>query len=168
MTEARSLSDQIEQLSPDQAQRAVLNLYEQLPDQLWIDDTKWPLTDMSIRAAMLQEVSPESVQPFLSGLIEPGNESLKAQMARVLLLELAGEASTAHYVSTAVEAAQQPDMLPIPLIIGAVIIFLAIVPTKIKTKNIEIQFRNIEQLQKLARTLLPEIVKKSGFSELLK
>jgi hypothetical protein len=167
MTEERSLSQQISDLSPDQAQQAVLNLYELLPDELWIDSTKWPLEDMEIRAALLQNRSPESAQPLLSGLIEPGNEQLKAEMSKALLLELASADVTATYVRSAVEAAQEPDMFIIPLLIGAVIVFLALVPTKIETKNFTYEAKNMEQIAKIADSLAT-IVSKSGLAKFIR
>jgi hypothetical protein len=167
MTEERSLSQQISDLSQNQAQRAVLNLYELLPDNLWIDSAKWPLEDMEIRAALLQNRSPESAQPLLSGLIEPGNEQLKAEMAKALLLELASADVTATYVRSAVEAAQEPDMFIIPLLIGAVIVFLALVPTKIETKNFTYEAKNLEQVAKIADSLAT-IAGKSGLAKFIR
>jgi hypothetical protein len=167
MTEERSLSQQISDLSQNQAQQAVLNLYELLPDNLWIDSAKWPLEDMEIRAALLQNRSPESAQPLLSGLIEPGNEQLKAEMAKALLLELASADVTATYVRSAVEAAQEPDMFIIPLLIGAVIVFLALVPTKIETKNFTYEAKNLEQVAKIADSLAT-IAGKSGLAKFIR
>jgi hypothetical protein len=167
MTEEHSLSQQISDLSQNQAQQAVLNLYELLPDNLWIDSTKWPLDDMEIRAALLQNRSPESAQPLLSGLIEPGNEQLKAEMSKGLLLELASADVTATYVRSAVEAAQEPDMFIIPLLIGAVIVFLALVPTKIETKNFTYEAKNLEQVAKIADSLAT-IAGKSGLAKFIK
>ena len=166
MTEGNSLSQQISDLSQNQAQQAVLNLYELLPDNLWIDSAKWPLEDMEIRAALLQNRSPESAQPLLSGLIEPGNEQLKAEMSKALLLELAGADVTASYVRSAVEAAQEPDMFIIPLLIGAVIVFLALVPTKIETKNFTYEAKNLEQVAKIAESLAT-IAGKSGLAKFI-
>lgn len=166
MTEERSLSQQIADLSSIQAQQAVLNLYELLPDELWIDSTKWPLEDMAIRAAILQDSSPESAQPLLSGLIEPGNEQLKAEMSKVLLLELASTDVAVTYVRTAVEAALEPDMFIIPLLVGAVIVFLALVPTKIEIKNFRYEAKNMEQVAKIFESLAT-IAGKSGLSKFL-
>jgi hypothetical protein len=166
MTEEHSLSQQISDLSQNQAQQAVLNLYELLPDNLWIDSAKWPLEDMEIRAALLQNRSPESAQPLLSGLIEPGNEQLKAEMSKALLLELASADATAACVRSAVEAAQEPDMFIIPLLIGAVIVFLALVPTKIETKNFTYEAKNLEQVAKIAESLAT-IAGKSGLAKFI-
>ncbi len=167
MTEERSLSQQIADLSPDQAQQAVLNLYELLPDELWIDSTKWPLEDMEIRAELLQDSSPESAQPLLSGLIEPGNEQLKAEMSKALLLELASVEVAVTYVRSAVEAAQEPHMFVIPLLVGAVIVFLALVPTKIKTKNFTLELNNMEQVAKIFDSLAT-IAGKSELSKFIR
>jgi hypothetical protein len=166
MIEERSLSQQIADLSANQAQQAVLNVYELLPAELWIDSTKWPLEDIEIRAELIQDSSPESVQPLLSGLIGPGNEQLKAEMSKGLLLELASDDATVTYVRSAVEAAQEPDMF-IPLLVGAVIVFLALVPTKIKTKNATWEFKNMEQVAKIAQSLAA-IAGKSDLSKFIR
>jgi hypothetical protein len=166
MTEERSLSQQIADLSDTQAQRAALNLYELLPDALWIDSTKWPLEDMKIQAGLLQFYSPESAQRLLSGIIEPGNEELKAEISRALLLELASDDVAVTYVRSAVEAAQEPHMFVLPLLIGAVIVFLALVPTKIETKDFTMEFKNLENVQKIVASIA-EMVGKSNLSKFI-
>jgi len=148
-----SLKEQIEDLSPDQAQKAILNFYGQLPKDFWAGDQKWSTTDIEIRASMLQEIAPTEIQALLSDLTNQGNEALKAAMAKALLAEFSQYERTLPYVESAVASAQKPQMLLIPLVIGAFLLVLAIIPTKIKTDKIDMEFGNLEQLAKLAESL---------------
>jgi hypothetical protein len=50
-----------------------------------------------------------------------------------VLVELAAAPETEGAVRTALDAVQGPDMLPIPLIVGAVLIYLARIKTKEET-----------------------------------
>jgi hypothetical protein len=154
-----SLGEQIDDLSPDQAQKAILNFYGQLPKDLWAGDQKWPTTDIEIRASVLQGMAPTEIQTLLSDLTIQGNEALKAAMAKALLIEFSQYEWALSHVESAVADARKPQMLPIPLFIGAFLIVLAIIPTKIEIdktdgkEKINVEFGNLEQLAKLAESL---------------
>jgi hypothetical protein len=146
-----ALNDQIGELTPEQAQQAVVNLYDELPDELWLNQSKWDLEDFPVRAEQLQFASPASVRPALEEVMGPGNDGLKGELAKAVLIEFASLEETPEYVRSAVRAAREPDMIVPLLIIGAVLIVLAVLPTKIKTKNLDIEFGNVQSVAELAK-----------------
>jgi hypothetical protein len=84
-----ALIDQIGGLTSEQAQQAVLNLYDELPDELWLNQSKWDLEDFPVRAEQLEFSSPASLRPALQEVIGPGNDALKGELAKAVLAELA-------------------------------------------------------------------------------
>ena len=148
-----ALNDQIGELTSEQAQQAVLNLYDELPDTLWLDKSKWDLEDFSVRAQQLELASPASLRPALQEVMGPGNEELKGELAKIVLAEFASLDETSQYVRSAVQAAREPDMIAPLLIIGAVLIVLAVLPTKVKTKNLTVEFRNMQSVAELTKGL---------------
>lgn len=148
-----ALRDQIGELTSEQAQRAVLNLYDELPDSLWLNKSKWELEDFPVRAEQLEFSSPASLRPALQQVIAPGNDQLKGELAKAVLVEFASLDETSEYVRSAVRAAREPDMIAPLLIIGAVLIVLAVLPTKVKTKNLTVEFENMKSVAELAKGL---------------
>jgi hypothetical protein len=162
MAAVPALDDQIAGLSAAQAQQAILAFYNALPADLWPGQRKWPLSDFRVRASLVEAESPDNVKPVLQELISPENPEAKGELSRAVLLALAGEEPVRRYVAEAVEEAQEPDMLPIPLIIGAVLVFIAIIPGHIKTKNIEIDFPNGQAIVNAIVSLAPSLNKLIG------
>jgi len=148
-----ALNDQIGELTSEQAQQAILNLYDELPDTLWLDKSKWDLEDFSVRAQQLELASPASLRPALQEVMGPGNEELKGELAKIVLVEFASLDETSEYVRSAVRAAREPDMIVPLLIIGAVLIVLAVLPTKVKTKNFTVEFGNLQSVAELTKGL---------------
>jgi hypothetical protein len=167
MAEALPLKEQIDNLSLDQAQKAILNFYELLPQDWWAEKKKWATANIEIRASMVQQKAPTEIQPILSNLTNPGNELLKAAMAKTLLFEFSQYEETQPYVKQAVTNAREPQMLPIPIFIGAVLIVLALLPTKIKTEKVDKEFGNLKELASLAGSL-KDIVDKFDLGKYLK
>jgi hypothetical protein len=128
-----SVIDRITNLSPEQAQRAALAVYEDLPDEAFDGDDKLPLEDLTAHARLMRAGAPEEVSAAVEQLLGPGAEEFKGHVARALLVDLAAQPGVADVVGGAVDAVQQPDMLPIPLIVGAVLIYLARLKTKEQT-----------------------------------
>lgn len=148
-----ALSDQIGELTSEQAQQAVVNLYDELPDELWLNQSKWDLEDFPVRAEQLEFSSPTSLRPALQEVMGPGNDELKGELAKIVLVEFASLDETSEYVRSAVRAAREPDMIVPLLIIGAVLIVLAVLPTKVKTKNFTVEFGNLQSVAELTKGL---------------
>jgi hypothetical protein len=159
MTDEVSLAHQIRELSASQAQQAILGLYSALPAEMWPGQRKWPLSDFRVRANLVESESPDDVKPVLQNLISSEDPEAKGELSRAILLELAGEEPVREYVAEAVTQAQQPDMLPIPLIIGAVLLFMALVPSHIKTKHVEMDFGNVKAITDAIVSLAPSLNK---------
>jgi hypothetical protein len=148
-----ALRDQISELTAEQAQQAVVNLYDELPDELWLNQSKWDLEDFPVRAEQLEFSSPASLRPALQEVLGSGNDELKGQLAKAVLVEFASLDETSQYVRSAVQAACEPDMIAPLLIIGAVLIILAVLPTKIQTKNFTVEFGNMQSVGELTKSL---------------
>lgn len=159
MTDEASLAHQIKELSASQAQQAILGLYSALPAEMWPGQRKWPLSDFRVRANLVETKSADEVKPVLQNLISSEDPEAKGELSRAILLELAGEESVRGYVAQAVAQAKQPDMLPIPLIIGAVLVFMAVMPTHIKTKHFEADLGNVKAITDAIVSLAPSLNK---------
>lgn len=155
MADALSLNEQIDALSTDQAQKAILNFYELLPVDWWTENKKLPIGNIEIRAAVFQKNAPADVQPLVNKLTSQGNDELKAAMARALLFQFAQNDRLVSYVEQAVTRAREPQMLPIPIFIGAFLVVLAIIPTSISVEKdkVHIEFGNLKEVASLAASL---------------
>lgn len=129
------MDQSIASLSPEQAQHALMIFYDLLPDDFWEGGKKPSAAKLKFTAERLQEDAPEDVRPVVNGLLAEGSEEGKGEAAKVVLDMFYEQESLRGYVEQAVEQAKQPHLAPIPLIIGAVIIVLALVPKKIKVKT---------------------------------
>ena len=78
----------------------------------------------------LRQDAPAEVSDAIEELLGPRAEELKGRLARAVLVDLGEQPGTAEIVGDALDAVAAPDMLPIPLIIGAVLIYLARIKTK--------------------------------------
>ena len=154
--------DQIAQLTPEQALRAALAVYDDLPDEALASGEKWPLEDLTVRARLLAQTAPQEVTAAIDQILGPQAEDLKGQLAKAVLVDLVARPELADLVGDAVDAVQQPDMLPIPLIVGAVLIYLARIKTKeqatattdprtgVQTTTTTVERQNLAALAKLA------------------
>jgi hypothetical protein len=125
----------ITQLSPEQAQRALMIFYDLLPGDFWEGGVKPSVAKLEATAEQLQEDAPDDVRPVVEAMLAEGSEEEKGEAAKAVLGMFYEQEELRGYVEQATEQAQQPHMAPIPLIIGAVIIFLGAVPKEIKWKG---------------------------------
>jgi hypothetical protein len=95
----------------------------------------------------------DSPHHALQEVMGPGNDELKGELAKIVLVEFASLDETSEYVRSAVRAAREPDMIVPLLIIGAVLIVLAVLPTKVKTKNFTVEFGNLQSVAELTKGL---------------
>jgi hypothetical protein len=84
--DATSIPD-IESLSDAEAQRAVLLVYDRLPDDLWTDGKKPSLSSFEALADNLVELHHEDAAcpELVRALLAAGNEDVKAAVARKVL-----------------------------------------------------------------------------------
>ena len=78
MTDEPALNHEIGELTAEQAQQAVLNLYDELPDDLWINGAKWELDDFPVLAVLPTKVKTKNFT------VEFGNLDSVAELAKSL------------------------------------------------------------------------------------
>lgn len=140
------MEQSIASLSPEQAQHALMIFYDLLPDELWEGGKKPSSAELEFTAEQLQEGAPEDARPIVNVLLAEGREEGKGETAKALLNMFHSQELLRGFVEQAVQQAQQPHLAPIPLIIGAVIIILAVVPKEIKGKDWHIKWWNPKAL----------------------
>ena len=161
------MNEQIESLTPEQAQRALLMFYDLLPSTNWEDGNKPSSARMDALADRLLKNSPEGIQPFL-GSLHTGNDPLvRGETARVVLQQFAQIDALAPYVTQAMTRSLEPHMMIDPISIGAIVIVLLAALSaqgRIKTPGgVEINFKGgapamLEQLAKVLKEL-PDVLK---------
>lgn len=68
-----------------------------------------------MRAEQLEFSSPTSLRPALQEAMGPGNDELKGELAKIVLVEFASLDETSEYVRSAVQAARR-DRYPAPTV----------------------------------------------------
>lgn len=158
-------------LSPETAQRAVMVLLDLLPAEFWEDGVKPALAELEALAGELSGQAPAPLKPVLEAVLTPGDSPVKGELARLALAEFSRHDVLRPYVYQAVTTAQRAHMAPLPLIIGAVIVTLAALPTEIKVEKgkVVIRWGNLEkvgeilkQLAELVKHLPPEVLHSAG------
>lgn len=172
------MEQSIASLSPEQAQHALMIFYDLLPDEFWEGGKKPSAAKIKYTAEQLQEDAPEDLQPVVNALLSKGGEKGKGEAAKTVLEMFYEQESLRGFVEQAAEQARQPHLAPIPLIIGAVIVILAVVPKEIKWKGGHIKghdpARLVESLAKFVgklpkeawNALMPGISVKPGSDKL--
>ena len=155
------MEQSIAALSPEQAQHALMIFYDLLPDEFWEDGKKPSAAKMKFTAEQLQEAAPEDLQPVVSALLAEGGEEGKGEAAKTVLEMFYEQDSLRGYVEQAAEQAREPHMAPIPLIIGAVIVILAVVPKEIKWKGGHYQGHDPARLVESLATFVSKLPKEA-------
>jgi len=143
------MTQQISSLTVEQAQRALLLFYDMLPNELWEGQTKLSVAEIEALADELQDSAPTEIQPIINTLLTGDDKAVKGEAAKMLLQELWQYELLRPYVEQAVTRAEEPHMAPIPIVIGAFIIVLAVLPGEIPTKYGPIKFGHLEDAAKL-------------------
>ncbi len=129
--------EKIQALTDDQAQHALLGFYELLPPDLWQGEKPTP-ADLEFWEEEIFAAATPDIKSFLTAVKEPGDTSIRAETARIILTQLSGHEIFRPYVRQAVDAALVPHMAPLPLIISAVtLVVLAAMPRKIVKQDAE-------------------------------
>jgi hypothetical protein len=153
---------QISELTTDQAQRALLLFYSMLSDNFWDGEARPTDMDIEDLAIDLQNNAPEEVQVLLTKILLDDDKGGKAEISKIILQSFYQQEPLNRYVEDAVIRATEPQMCPIPLIIGATIVVLAAIPTEIhrdeKSGQWDVKFRNLETISDSV-TKLTEFVK---------
>jgi hypothetical protein len=156
MDQSISLNELIDSMTTKQAQQAILKFYELMPMK------KKPTTvGIEARVVQLQENAPDDTQPLLTRLAvgnENADDELRGTLAKALLHTFNGPDYALFHQSVhdTVEDALKPDMSIILTSIGAYLIVIALIPTKVqisKEKGINLEFDNLKHYATLADDL---------------
>ena len=120
----------IESLNAAQAQQAMLILYDLLPNAAWSGGTKASLHSFEGLGENLRDAAAPGSDSarLVAGLLDEGHDEIKGAVARQMLRLFAGEPAMRPLVDTAVSRARESDMATLPLIVGACILGLSLLP----------------------------------------
>lgn len=141
------MKEQIASLTSEQAQEALSLFYDMLPNELW-EGPKPSSMDIKIWAEDLQEEAPPEIQPFLTTLFNKPDWDNRGEIAKILLDKFAEYQLLLPYIEKAVARAAEAHMAPVPVIIGALVVVLAVIPKEIKTEKVHIKFGHLEEAAK--------------------
>lgn len=147
------MEQSIASLSPEQAQRALMNFYDLLPADFWEGGSKPSAAKLESAAEQVQEEASEDVRPVVDGLLAEGNEEEKGEVAKAVLAAFHEREELRGFVEQAARQAQQPHMAPIPLIVGAVIVLLAALPKDVDLKGKKWKFGHLRDAAALVKEL---------------
>ncbi len=147
------MEQSIASLSPEQAQRALMNFYDLLPAEFWEGGVRPSAARLESTAEQVQEEAPEDVRPVVDGLLAEGNEEEKGEVAKAVLAAFYERDELRGFVERATEQARQPHMAPIPLIVGAVIVLLAALPKDVDLKEKRWKFGHLRDAAALVKEL---------------
>ena len=142
--------DQIFSLSSEQAQRALLYFYDILPNEVW-EGEKPSKGDIEALAEEILEVLPVDLQTHLTEVMQ--KDTHRGEVAKFLLQNFAQHYQLKPYVEQALKQAQEPHMAPLPYIIGALIIVLALIPKEIKKGDLYIKFGHLEDAAEFVKSI---------------
>ena len=125
------MNERIETLTDKQAQHALLRFYELLPPDLWAGQ-KLSFNDLEFWQEEIDDAATPEIQPFLEAVEDDSNESARGETARVLLTQFAAYEPLRSYVEQAVEEAEAPQMVPLPVVVIAATVVLAAMPKEIE------------------------------------
>lgn len=173
MDQSISLNEQIDSMTTEQAQQAILKFYELMPMK------KKPTTvGIEARVEQLQENAPDDMQPLLTRLAI-GNENADVELRGTLAKALLHTFNSPDYelfhqsVHDAVEDALKPDMSVILTSVGAYLIAMALIPTKVQISkeqgkwSVDMEFDNLKQFATLSdnlKTMLNKLLPSSLLS----
>ena len=151
------MKEEINSLTDEQAQHALLRFYELLPEELW-DGQKFTFGDLEFWQEEIDSTATAEIQPFLTAVEDESNPSARGQTARVLLLQMEQHETFHPYVKQAVEAAKIPHMSPIPEIIIAATVVLAAMPREIEYTNaagnpVKIKFGQLDSAAEFIKSI---------------
>lgn len=129
----------IDDLTPEQAQAALLKFYELLPATLWGGAGAKP--SWTALEGLAEDLESEAESADLAGSIGAFRQASQAgsaqrgELARFLLTKIEPIEPFQPYLDQAVESALAPKMVPIPLVIGAVMLTVAVMPRVTSTSG---------------------------------
>jgi hypothetical protein len=147
------MTQEIAALTHEQAQRALLSFYDSLPTEYWEGNKKPSLAEIESTAEDLQDRAPAEIQPFIAALGTREGDAAKGEAAKTILNEFHQYEFLRPHVAQAIAKSREPHMAPIPVIIGAFILVLAVIPREIITPKVHIKIGLVADAAKLVGEL---------------
>jgi hypothetical protein len=149
------MDERIASLTPEQAEHALNSFYEQLPAEAFTGG-KPSLADLADVTERVAEEAPADLKPLLEVVVESAEESKRGEFAKLVLDRFNQEPGLRPYVDEALRRAAMPHMA-LPLIYPAVIIALAIIPSKMefdkKGRLKKIEWNQLDKTANLVKAL---------------
>jgi hypothetical protein len=124
------MEQMIESLTSEQGQRAIVTFYHILPSNEWKDQNKPNEARIETLAEQAQIQAPPDTGSFVSGLLSDQNPDFRGEIAKCVLQKFF-ESECRPYVEQAVQQAREPHMEPVTILVGAFLITMAAMSTKI-------------------------------------
>lgn len=162
------MNERIENLSDEQAQHALVRFYELLPEDLWQGE-KLTYSDLEFWHEEIDEAATPEIQPFLEAVEDESNASARGETARVLLTQFAAYEPLRPYVEQAVEQAEVPQMVPVPVIIIAATVVLSAMPKEIEYTDsagnpVKIKLGQLESAMAFVNSIADFLKRATGLS----
>jgi hypothetical protein len=149
------MDERIASLTAEQAEHALNSFYEQLPAELFTGG-KPSLADLADITERIAENAPPDLRPLLEAVVDADDESKRGEFAKLVLDRFNQEPGLQPYVDKALQQAAVPHMA-LPLIYPAVIIALAIMPSKMEFDNNgrlkKIEWNQLDKASNLVKAL---------------
>jgi hypothetical protein len=155
------MKSDIASLTTDQAQRALLLVYDLLPAESWARGQKPRVANLRAFVERLEENAPTEIQPFLRALHAQDNPELKGGVAKEVLERLSANELVRPYVAQAVLQSREPHMSIPPEIVYLLLGFAAL-SVDVQTQWFETHSRVpelVKQLTNFVKTLPSGVVK---------
>ena len=114
----------IKALSNDTAQRAVLELWDRLPDEVFEGGRKPSFPELTAIADEVSDETTGEAEALRARLLDDPSEVLRAEVARLILREFAQVEAVQPLVDDAISMAEKPHLAPIAVVLGAVLLVL--------------------------------------------
>lgn len=119
-------------LTNEQAQRALLALYESIPTGVWQASQKPSPTRLTHLVDQAEDEAKGEALPAIGKLRKPGQTAVKGETAKAILMDFYSEPEWQALVDKAIAGAQRPHMSPIPAELGPILLTLAALAIRVK------------------------------------
>jgi hypothetical protein len=122
----------VSSLTNEQAQRALLALYESIPTQVWLASQKPSAARLTNLVNQAEDEAPTEALPAMGKLLDPGQTAIQGASAKAILTDFCSEPEWQPLVDKAIADTQRPHMSPIPAELGQILLTLAVLAIRIK------------------------------------
>jgi len=113
-------------LTPEQTLHAILAFYKRIPADLWEEDARPTTIELESVVVDAQDDLPDAARDALDTWMDPANVEGQALVARRVLDAARADPQLAPLVDAAIAEATTPHMVPLPIIVGVVVVALGV------------------------------------------